>query len=124
MRIREANGRAPVPRTSASRSRTTGSGLTVGAVEKDLSRDAHRDWRHSGLILFPRADAEDLLHGDDEDLAVSDIAGPGATHDRLHGGLDEVVRHADVEPHFLRQFHLHRGAAVGLDLIPLTAVAL
>jgi hypothetical protein len=41
-----------------------------------------------------------------------------------HRRLDEVVRHADIEAHLLGQLHLHRRAAIGLDVLAFAAVSL
>ena len=62
--------------------------------------------------------------GDDEDLAVADLAGPGALAERLDRRLDERVGDGDLEADLLGEPHLHGRAAVGLDPVELTPVAL
>src|SRR5690349_13545241 len=50
--------------------------------------------------LFSRADAVALLEGEDEDLAVADLAvalGAGGFEDGLDGGLDEVLVDRDLQ---------------------------
>ena len=59
-----------------------------------------------------------------EDLAVADLAGPAAVAERVDRRLDELVGHRDLEADLLRQPDPHRRAAVGLDPVELTAVAL
>ena len=65
----------------------------------------------------PGADAEDALDRQHEDLAVADVAGARGGADGVDRRLDEVIGDADLEPHFLRQLHLHGRAAVGLDAL-------
>jgi hypothetical protein len=57
-------------------------------------------------------------------LPVADLAGAGALAERVDGGVDEVVGDRDLKAHLLGEAHLHGGAAVGLDPVELTAVAL
>src|SRR5690606_17904494 len=59
-----------------------------------------------------------------EDLAVADVARARRQADRLHRGLDERVRHGNLEARLLLQRHLDSGAAVVLDVLRLAAVAL
>jgi tetratricopeptide (TPR) repeat protein len=84
-------------------------------------RLGHR--RHRRLVLFTGADAIHLLHRQDEDLSVADLAGARGGEDGLHGRLDEVVGHADLDPHLLGQADFDRRTAVGLHQLRLAAVA-
>src|SRR6185295_5003828 len=72
------------------------------------------DRGHGCLVALAGADPYRVLEGNDEDLAVADFAGP----------LDEVVGDGDLEAHLLREAHLHRRPAVGLDPLELAAVPL
>src|SRR5258708_17409671 len=80
--------------------------------------------RHRSQVLFAGADADHLLDRQDEDLAVSDLAGAGGLEDGVDRDLHERIGDADVEAHLLDQLHLDRRAAVGLDLLGLASVAL
>ena len=65
------------------------------------------------------------LERDDEDLAVADLAGPRARRRaRRSPAATNVVGDGDLEADLVGQPHLHGGAAVGLDALELTAVAL
>ena len=59
-----------------------------------------------------------------EDLAVADLAGPGAFGERFHRRADELLRDRDLEPHLLGEPHLHGRSAVRLDPVELAAMAL
>src|SRR6476659_5354140 len=87
-------------------------------------RRSHLDGRDSLLVLFTRPDTKDLLDRHHEDLAVADLARARALQHGSHGRLDEVVRDANLEAHLVGQFHLHRRAAIGFDVLTLAAMAL
>ena len=99
-----------------------GAAVAASTAAARAITQAHR--RDGRGVELAGADADDLLDGQDEDLAVADLAGPRALDDRLHGRLDEVVGDADLEAHLLGEPHLHGRAAVGLDAVDLAAVAL
>src|SRR6185295_9276600 len=73
------------------------------------------DRGHGCLVALAGADPYRVLEGNDEDLAVADFAGPRPLAERVDGRLDEVVGDGDLEAHLLREAHLHRRPAVGLD---------
>src|SRR6266540_772332 len=79
---------------------------------------------HGGLIGLSGADPHRALDGDDEDLSVADLAGPRAVADRVDGRLHEVVGDPDFEANLVSDFDLDGAAAVGLDPVELSAVAL
>ena len=85
----------------------------------------HLRHRGDGVVVgLGRADAHHALERHDEDLAVADLAGLRALAQRVDRRLDERVGDRDLEADLLRQAHLHARAAVGLDPVELTAVAL
>src|SRR5687767_4591253 len=54
------------------------------------------------------ADADAILQGEDEDLAVANTplrAGAGGLHDGVDGRLDEVLVDRDLELHLLQELH-------------------
>src|SRR6185295_1181733 len=61
----------------------------------------YTDRRDRLLVLLAGPDAIDLLDRQHEDLAVTYIPGAPAFDNRVHGRLDEVIGHADLEAHFL-----------------------
>ena len=97
-------------------------GVCRSRTERLLLRLGHRDRRHRRLIFLTRADAVDLLDRQHEDLAVADRPRAGAAQDGLHGRLHEVIGDANLQADLLGQRHLHRGAAIRLDLFDLAAV--
>src|SRR5579872_7387840 len=87
-----------------------------------VCRHAHR--RYGLLILLAGTDAVDLFHRQHEDLAVADRAGSRGLEDGVDRRLDEMIRHADLQPHLFRQTHLHGRAAVRFHVLAFAAVAL
>src|SRR2546428_4023011 len=87
-----------------------------------VRRNTHR--RHRSAIELAGSNAIDVLHWQNENLAVPDIASARAIDDRVHGRFDEVIGHADVEAHLVGQLHLHRRAAISLHALDLAAVPL
>ena len=72
--------------------------------------------RGDGAVVgLTGADPHHALQREHEDLAVADVAGPPAITERLERRLDEVVGDRDLEADLLRETHLDRRAAVGLD---------
>ena len=80
--------------------------------------------RHGAVVLLAGADADDPLERHDEYLAVTYLAGACALAEGVDRRLDERIGHGDLEPDLLGQPHLHGRAAVGLDPVELTSVAL
>src|SRR3990170_570452 len=76
--------------------------------------------------LLAGADANDLLHGVDEDLAVADLAGAGGGDDRLDAALHLLVRHHDLDLHLRQEIHDVFRAAIelGVPLLPAEALDL
>ena len=74
--------------------------------------------------VSPRADADHPLQRHDEDLAVADLAGPTALAEGIDRRLDERIGDRDLEADLVGEPDLHGRAAVGLDPVELTAVAL
>src|SRR5258708_15092827 len=70
------------------------------------------------------ADAQRLLDGGDEDLAVADLAGMGGLLDGLDGALDLGVIDHDLDLHLGQEAHQVLGAAVDLGLALLAAETL
>src|SRR5690242_12560762 len=71
------------------------------------SRDARDDRFLSDGVLapLPRADADGLLDGDDEDLPVADPPGLGALLDGVDDVVDEVIGDDDVDLHLGHEVH-------------------
>src|SRR6185312_2586087 len=65
-----------------------------------------------------------LLHRDNEDLAVADLAGLGRAHDRLDRLAGHVVRHGDLDLHLGQEVDGVLAAAVDLGVALLPAEAL
>src|SRR5258708_25541852 len=70
------------------------------------------------------ADAQRLLDGGDEDLAVADLAGMGGLLDGLDGALDLGVVDHDLDLHLGQEAHQVLGAAIDLGLALLAAETL
>jgi hypothetical protein len=68
----------------------------------------------------PGPDADDLLHREDEDLAVPDVAGPGRRLERRDHPGDLVVATNDLELHLGEEVDHVLGTAVvlGVALLP------
>src|SRR5579871_2226428 len=73
---------------------------------------------------FPRADANDLLQVEDEDLAVADLAGPRGFFDGFDDGIDQFGLDCDVQPHFRSEIDGVLRAPVQLRMAFLPAEAL
>ena len=50
-------------------------------------------------------DPDRLLHGEDEDLAITDATGVGRLHDGLHDLVDHVVPDRDLELDLRKEIH-------------------
>src|SRR6266568_2025134 len=77
--------------------------------------------------LFPAfagADADDLLHRDDEDLPVADATRLGGALDDLHHAADELVGDDDLDLHLGEEVDHVLGATVELGMPLLAAEAL
>src|SRR3989304_818910 len=68
------------------------------------------------LALFAGADADHLVDGRHEDLAVADAAGLGGLGDGRKGPVDESVLHDDLDLHLGNEVDHVGGAAVDLLL--------
>ena len=101
-----------------------GHGATRRHARPVALRRLRQHRRHGVLILLAGPDAVDLLDRQDHDLAVTNVAGPCRRDDGVDCRLHEVARHADLDPHLLRERHLHGRAAVVLDVLCLAAMAL
>src|SRR5258708_26960910 len=84
----------------------------------------YSNWRDGRPIELAGADAINILDWQNEYFSVADIAGARSIDDGIHGRLDEMIRDADLDPHFVGELHLHRRAAVGFDALDLAAVTL
>src|SRR3990170_737863 len=76
--------------------------------------------------LLPGADADHLLHGIDEDLAVADLAGARRARDGLDAALDLVVLHHQLDLHLGQEIHhvLRAAVQLGVALLPPEALDL
>ena len=76
------------------------------------------------VVGLAGADADRPLQRHDEDLAVADLAGAPALAERVDRRLDERIGDGDLEADLVGEPDLHGRAAVGLDPVELTSVAL
>lgn len=72
---------------------------------------------------FARADADALVHGEHEDLAVADVPGARALADAFDGRLDKFVVDRDREADLLQQVDFLKRAAPHVDVSALLAAA-
>jgi hypothetical protein len=75
------------------------------------------------------ADADAVVHRQDKDLAVADLALVAAAapfDDRVDRGFDEVIVHGDLQLHLAEQIHFVLVTAIelGLPLLPTKALAI
>ena len=73
---------------------------------------------------FAGADADGLLDGEDEDLAVADAAGARGGLDRLDDALDQIVLDHHLDLHLGQEVDDIFGAAIELGMALLAAEAL
>src|SRR5712664_1199494 len=76
------------------------------------------------LASFARADADDLVHGGHEDLAVPDAPGLGRALDRLQGFWHHLVGQHHLDLHFWQEVDDVLGAPVQLGVPFLTPESL
>jgi len=79
--------------------------------------------RHGRLVLLAGPNPVNLVHVENEDLAVADIAGVCAAKNGLDGDIHERFGDADIDADLFLQLDFHRGAAIGLYPLGLTAVS-
>ena len=72
---------------------------------------------------FSRADADALVHGEHEDLAVADVSGARAFANAFDGRLDEFVVDRDREADFFQQVDFLKRAAPHVDVSALLSAA-
>src|SRR5271157_4569750 len=96
---------------------------SVNAAEIGVSRSPPPSRSASADRHFPRLpapDADGLLNGENEDLAVTDVARPRTFDDGIHRGLHVGVVHADFQTDLLQQRAdlLHSAVDFGDPLLP------
>ncbi len=110
--------------------------LTEYFLAATLAHDICRRWQRlprtqSGLdgfgTAFAGTDADAIVHREDENFAISDLAffaGFGSGYDGVDGWFDEVIIDRDLQLDFAEQVDRDFVAAIGTDLPLLSTEAL
>src|SRR5690606_18888946 len=107
----------PIPPPLPSVRPSAGASIRDARRRRNRSRAPPSDCVGSSLT---RTDPHDVLHRENRDLAVADLAGPGGLLDRLGGGVGEVVGDQDLQALLGHEGHFVFRSPIDLGLAGLS----